>query len=85
LQYSKCTGYLNCDIDENRVSVKEKRSAGICYDALWEVYYQGESVYIRHYVYKKALAIDAFNKVELSEDLDRKLTLNAVVPHTGDL
>jgi len=78
-------GYLSCDIDENRVFVKEKRSAGICYDALWEVCYHGEAAYIRHYVYKKALAIDVFSKLELSESLGRKLTLNAVVPHSGGL
>lgn len=85
LQYSKCMGYLSCDIDENRVFIKVNSSGNICYDALWEVCYQGETAYLKHYVYKKTLSVDVFGKVELSNNLDRRLTLKSVVPHTGGL
>jgi hypothetical protein len=78
-------GYLTCDIDENKLYIKENKGSGVCHDALWEVCYQGDIVYLRHYIYKKVLSIDFFGKVELSNSLDDKLILKAVVPRSVDL
>jgi hypothetical protein len=74
-------GFLTCDIDENRVFVKEHLKGGYCHEALWEVNYaEGGGIFLRHYVYKKILALDDFGKVELSDSLDRKLVVKAVAP-----